>query len=84
MRPLPGLVSLVSVSARNWCYLCGRIERVETGEIVEIAKVHAVFMQVVEKVLGWRLGRGEYPTVRSLDDTAPASIVSGVRRMVVP
>ncbi len=47
-----GLVSLVSVSARNWCYLCGRIERVETGEIVEIAKLHAVFMQVVEKVLG--------------------------------
>jgi len=52
MRPLPGLVSLVSVSARNWCYLCGRIERVETGEIVKIAKIHAVFMQVVEKVLG--------------------------------
>jgi hypothetical protein len=44
------LVSLVSVWGRNWCYLCGRIERVETGEIVEIANIHAVFMHVAEKM----------------------------------
>jgi hypothetical protein len=40
------LVSLVSVSARNWCYSCGNIERVETGETLEIASIDAVFMQV--------------------------------------
>ncbi len=39
-----GLVSLVSVSARNWCYLCGTVERVAKGEIVEIANIHAVSM----------------------------------------
>jgi len=43
---------LVSVSARNWCYLCGKVQRVETGEIVEIANIHAVFMQVAEKMGG--------------------------------
>lgn len=46
------LVSLVSVSARNWCYSCGKVERVETGEIVEIGNIHAGFMQVAEKMLG--------------------------------
>ena len=39
-----GLVSLVSVSARNWCYLCGTVGRVAKGEIVEIANIHAVSM----------------------------------------
>ncbi len=57
------LVSLVSVFARNWCYLCGRIERVETGETVEIANIHAVFMQVGENMIGWRKRLGEYPTL---------------------
>ncbi len=47
-----GLVSLVSVSGRNWCYLCGRIERVETGETVEIASIDAVLMHVAENMLG--------------------------------
>ena len=46
------LVSLVSVGGRNWCYLCGKIKRVETDEIVEIANVHAVSMQVAEKMVG--------------------------------
>jgi hypothetical protein len=50
--PVFCLVSLVSVSARNWCYLCERIERVEKGETVEIAGIHAVFMQVAENMLG--------------------------------
>ncbi len=54
MRRTPGvfLVSLVSVSARNWCYLCERIERVEKGETVEIANVHAGVMHVAENMLG--------------------------------
>jgi len=56
------LVSLVSVSARNWCYICGRIERVETGEIVEIASIHAGFMQVAENMVGCPKRLGEYPT----------------------
>ncbi len=56
------LVSLVSVSARNWCYLCERIERVETGEIVEIANIHAALMQVAENMLGWQKRLGEYLT----------------------
>jgi hypothetical protein len=40
------------VCGRNWCYLCGRIERIETGEIVEIASIDAVFMQVSENIIG--------------------------------
>jgi hypothetical protein len=28
------------------------VERVEAGEIVEIANMHAVFMQVAEKMVG--------------------------------
>jgi translation initiation factor 2 gamma subunit (eIF-2gamma) len=35
------LVSLVSVSARNWCYLCGTVERVATSEIMETKTVVA-------------------------------------------
>jgi len=46
------LVSLVSVWGRNLCYSCGRIERVETDEIVEIANVHAIFMHVGENMIG--------------------------------
>ena len=66
MRPLPGLVSLVSVSGRNWCYLCGGIERVETGETVEIASIDAVCMQVAEKMVGWQMRLGEYPTLSAI------------------
>jgi len=47
-----GLVSLVSVPAQNWFYSCGTVERVETGEIVEIANIHAGFMHVAEKMVG--------------------------------
>ncbi len=55
------LGSLVSACARNWCYLCGRVEGVEIGEIVEIANVHAVFMHVAENMVGWQKRLGEYP-----------------------
>ena len=61
--PVFCLVSLVSVLARNWCYLCERIERVEKGETVEIANVHAVVMQVAENMVGWQKRLGEYPTL---------------------
>jgi hypothetical protein len=47
------LVSLVSVSARNWCYLCERIEGVEKSEIVEVANSHAVVTHVAEKMVGY-------------------------------
>ena len=46
------LVSLVSVQGRNWFYLSEIVEGVEKGEIVEIANIHAVFMQVAENMLG--------------------------------
>ena len=45
------LVSLVSVYVGNWCYLCGTVERVEKGETLESANIHAVFMHVDEKVV---------------------------------
>jgi len=45
-------VSLVSVSARNWRYLCGTIEKVAAVEIVEITNTDAVFMHVAEKMVG--------------------------------
>jgi len=45
------LVSLVSVLGRNWCYICGTVERVEECEIVEIANVHADFVHVAEKMV---------------------------------
>ena len=43
------LVSLVSVSGRNWFYSCGKVERVERNETVEIASIHAGLMQIDEK-----------------------------------
>ncbi len=46
------LVSLVSVWGRNCCYLCGRIEAVEKGEIIEIANIDAVWMHVAENTVG--------------------------------
>jgi hypothetical protein len=46
------LVSLVSVWGRNWCYLCGTVEGVETGGIIEIGSIHAGFMHVAEKMVG--------------------------------
>jgi hypothetical protein len=55
------LVSLVSVPGRNWCYLCERVEGVEKGEIVEMANIYAVFMQVAENMIGCRKRLGEYP-----------------------
>jgi len=59
------LVSLVSAWARNWRYLCGRIERVETGEIAEIANIHAGFMHVAENIVGSQKSQGEYPSTRN-------------------
>ncbi len=56
------LVSLVSVSARNWCYSCGTVERVAECGIVEIANVHAVFLHVTENMVGCSKRLGEYPT----------------------
>jgi hypothetical protein len=42
-----------------WCLFgaeisasCGRVEGVESGEIGEIANIHAVFMHNVEKMIG--------------------------------
>ena len=46
------LVSLVSVSVRNSYYLCETVERVAEGETVEIASIHAVVIQVAEKMVG--------------------------------
>src|ERR1700730_13755199 len=60
------LVSLVSAWRRNWHYLCGRIERVETGELVETANIHAVFMHVAENMAGWQKRLGEYPTLSAI------------------
>jgi hypothetical protein len=57
------LVSLVSVSARNWCYSCGTVERVEEGEIIQIANVDAVFAHIAEKMVGYQKRLGEYPTL---------------------
>ena len=59
------LVSLVSVLGGNWRYLCGRIERIETSEIVEMANIHAVFMHLPENMVGCSKRLGEYPTIRS-------------------
>lgn len=56
------LVSLVSVSARNWYYSCGKVERVETGETLEIASIQAVLMHVAENMVGCGKRLGEYPT----------------------
>jgi len=56
-------VSLVSVLARNWYYLCETIEKVAVVETVEIANVHADITQVVEKMIGWQKRLGEYPTL---------------------
>ena len=59
----------MSVWAGNWCYSCGTVERVETGEIVEIANIHAALMQVAENMLGWQKRLGEYPTLSATSAT---------------
>ena len=46
------MVSLVSVAARNWCYLCGTVERVADCETVEIASIDEVFAHVAKNMLG--------------------------------
>ena len=58
-----GLVSLVSVSGRNWTQTAEIGEAVEIGEIIEMANIHAVFMHVAEKMVGWQKRLGEYPTL---------------------
>jgi hypothetical protein len=67
-------VSLVSAWGRNWHYLCGRIERVETGELVETANIHAVFMHVAENMVGWPKSQGEYPTLSAIVFSASGGI----------
>jgi hypothetical protein len=42
----------VSVSGRNWTQTAEIGEAVETGEIIEIANIHAVFMHVAENMVG--------------------------------
>jgi hypothetical protein len=59
-------VSLVSVAAGNWCYSCKTVERVERCETVEIAGTDVVFMQVAENMLGYQIGRDEYPTLSAI------------------
>jgi hypothetical protein len=41
-------------------------EAVETGEIVEIASIHAVFMHVTENMVGWQKRLREYPTLSAI------------------
>jgi hypothetical protein len=38
------------------------VEAIEIGEIIDIANIDAVFMHVVENMLGRQKGLGEYPT----------------------
>ncbi len=58
---------------QNGYYLCGRVERVEKGEIVEIASIDAVFAQVVENMVAWQKRLGEYPANRT-QTNAPLAI----------
>ncbi len=60
------LVSLVSVWGRNWCYLCGTVERVPECETVESASIDAVFLHLAENMVGWRKRLGEYPPLLEL------------------
>ncbi len=46
------LVSLVSVWGKNWTQMVENIETIELAEKIEIANIHAVFMQVAEKMVG--------------------------------
>ena len=57
------LVSLVSVLARESFYSCGRVEKVEIGETVEIASIHAGFVHLIENMVGCSKRLGEYPTL---------------------
>ena len=74
LLPAFSVVSLVSVWGRNWCYLCGKVERVETGEIVEIASIHAGFMQVAENMVRCSKRLGEYPTLSAISLVAASQV----------
>jgi hypothetical protein len=54
------MFALVSASARNWCYLCETVERVAERETVEIANIHAGFLDVAENVVRCRKRLREY------------------------
>jgi hypothetical protein len=47
----PGVFPWWSVWGRNWYYLCGTVEKVAAGETVEIVSIHALFMDVAEKMV---------------------------------
>jgi hypothetical protein len=51
------------------CYSCGKVERVDTGETVEIASIDAVFMHVAEDIVGCLKKLGEYPTLSTISVT---------------
>lgn len=72
------LVSLVSVQARNWCYLCGKVEKIAEGDVVEIANIHAIFVHVAENIVGCEKDPSEYPTLSAISADFPAfeSVVS--------
>jgi hypothetical protein len=54
------MFALVSASARIWCYLCETVERVAECDMVEIANIHAGFLDVAENVVRCRKRLGEY------------------------
>ena len=60
-------MSLVSVWARNRTQTVEIGEAVENTEIIEIASMHAGFAHIAEKMIGYKNGRGEYPTLSAMN-----------------
>lgn len=56
-------MSLVSVKGGNRCYSCEKVEGVETGEIIEIASIHAGLTHIAENMVGYGKRLGEYPAL---------------------
>ena len=63
-------MSLVSAWGRNRCYSSERIEKVERSEIIDSANIHADFVHITEKMVGYEKRLSEYPTLSAISLSA--------------
>jgi hypothetical protein len=81
---------VVSVCIRILTQTSERIEKVKAGEIVAIASIHAVSMQLAENMIGCAIGRSSNPTLSAMSlefkrDTAfPKSILRNLYLQKAP
>ncbi len=66
---------MVSVCIRILTQTSERIEKVKAGEIVAIASIHAVSMQLAENMIGCAIGRSSNPTLSATKSCPEGSMI---------